>query len=329
MNQLIKMFIILMLKAVKCKDADALLVETLTGNVEDNCSIYPVCSDYGTGTHQILEDCRKYFVCELDVDGSSYIQKNMVCPGDLVYTHKLGKCGDPNLAKECTDFENLKCKDECPRIYFSSSGVSSSTQSESLGCFRLSGSKDLNRAAFYENSHKMTLTPYPARIWVSWFISPNPKCPYSGIMVNEREKYTQCPRSNWQGWEVKTGGGMDIVTQCLSGDAGVETSSTSTTLTTSTLLTTASTEQFTTHPTTDTTTDPTTDPPTDPPTIPTTESPTYPTTDPTTNPPFPTTDINDQCVRDDGSVVPECWVDPNNKAPYYIIHSSSKWPTRN
>ena len=148
MNQLIKIFMIYaiaLVMAVKCTNLHALLVETLSlsGDVEDNCSIYPVCSDYGTGTHQILEDCRRYFECELDGDGSSYIQKNMICPGDLVYTNKLGKCGDRNLAKECTDFENLKCKDECPRIYFSSSG-SSSTQPESLGCFRLSGSKDLN-----------------------------------------------------------------------------------------------------------------------------------------------------------------------------------------
>ena len=248
---------------------EPILVNTVTGEQDDLCSIYPSCSNYGAGTHQILENCRKYFECERREDGS-FIQRNMECPENEVFTNVLGKCGYPNLATECKEFQNLKCKEECPRIHFSSTGLSSTTQPESLGCFRLKGSKDLNRAAYYENSHKLTLTPFPTNIWISWHITGNTKCPYSGRLVNEQDKYVQCPRSNWRGWEVRTGGGLvideDIVTRCLSGDSEIETPSsssvtsttssttTSTTTTTSTSTTTTSTSTTTTPTSTSTTT---------------------------------------------------------------------------
>ena len=157
--------------------AEPHLVSTLTGEQVDTCSIYPRCAEYGPGSHEILEDCHRYFECDLQDDGT-YTQRNLMCEDNLVYTDKLGRCGDPALAPECQEFENLKCKVECPRMYFSSSGISSSSQLEALGCYRLKGSKDLNRVAYYENSNKLTLTPYPANIWVSWYITANPKCPY-------------------------------------------------------------------------------------------------------------------------------------------------------
>ena len=147
---------------------------------EDLCSIFPRCQEYGPGTHQVLEDCQLFFECDLQEDGH-YNQRNMKCPDTLMFSNKLGRCGEPDEAPECEKFDNLKCKKECPRIYFSSTGLS--TPAESLGCFRLKGSKDLNRVAYYENQEKLTLTPYPAMIWVSWHITANTKCPYSGRLV--------------------------------------------------------------------------------------------------------------------------------------------------
>ena len=174
------LFILFPLMLVSMTHCEPHLINTLAGDQEDNCSVYPRCSEeYGPGKHEILEDCQKFFECEIDVDGS-YTQRNMMCEDNLVYTDKLGRCGDPAQAPECQEFENLKCKVECPRIYFASSGITSSSQPEALGCFRLKGSKDLNRVAYYENANKLTLTPYPANIWVSWYVTANPKCPYSG-----------------------------------------------------------------------------------------------------------------------------------------------------
>ena len=226
--------------------SEPLLVSTITGEQEDTCSIYPLCSDYGQGKHQILEDCQQFIECELQDDGT-YMQRNMMCEDNLVFTDNLGRCGDPGLAPECKEFENLKCKLECPRIYFTSSGISSS-QPESLGCFRLRGSKDLNRVVFYENSNKLTLIPYPAMIWVSWHITANTKCPYSGRLVNEQDKYVRCPRSDWRGWEVRTNGGLvrdeNMVTQCLSGEEEIQPSSTTITTVSSTDSTTISTTRL-------------------------------------------------------------------------------------
>ena len=167
------------------------------------CSIYPLCANYGEGKHEILEDCTKYIECEKQQNGF-YKQRNMECTDNLVFTNKLGRCGEPSLATECKDFGNLKCKEECPRIHFSSTGMTSTTQPEALGCFRLKGSKDLNRVAFYENKHKLTLTPFPTNIWVSWHITANTRCPYSGLLVNEEDKYVRCPRSAWQGWDLRS-----------------------------------------------------------------------------------------------------------------------------
>ena len=233
------------------------MVNTVTGAQDDLCSIYPPCADYGEGSHQILENCQKYFECERGEDGS-WIQRNMECPDNEMFTNRLGKCGDPNHATECKEFDNFKCKEECPRIHFSSSGLASTTHPEALGCFRLKGSKDLNRVAYYENSHKLTLTPYPTNIWVSWHITANIRCPYSGLLVNERDRYVRCPRSQWRGWEVRTGGELvrdeDINTTCLSGDEEIQPSTTTTSTITSTTTITASTTTLTTTSTSTTTT---------------------------------------------------------------------------
>ena len=91
--------------------------------------------------HEILEDCQHYFECERQ-DDETFIQRNWMCEDNLVFTNKLGRCSDPDQAPECKAFENLKCKLECPRIFFTSSGIASSSQPESLGCYRLKGSKD-------------------------------------------------------------------------------------------------------------------------------------------------------------------------------------------
>ena len=247
-----------LMKMVSMTHCEPILVSTLTGDQEDTCSVYPLCSeDYGEGRHEILEDCQKFFECKINVDGT-YTQRNMMCEDNLVYTDKLGGCGDPAQAPECQQFENLKCKLECPRIYFTSLGISSSSQPEALGCYRLKGSKDLNRVAYYENSNKLTLTPYPANIWVSWYITANTKCPYSGLLVNERDRYVRCPRSQWRGWDVRTGGGLvqdeDINTTCLSGDEEIQPSTTTTSTITSTTTITASTTTLTTTSTSTTTT---------------------------------------------------------------------------
>ena len=181
-----------------------------------------------------------------------------MCLDNMVFSNKLGRCGDPDLAPECKDFENIKCKLECPRIFFSSKGSAAPTHPESLGCFRLKGSKDLNRVAFYENSQKLTLTPFPANIWVSWHVTANTKCPYSGIMVNEQDKYLSCPRSQWDGWDIRTGGELvrdpDIVTRCLYGDEEIQPSTSTTTTTTTVTVTSTSTTTTTTTTTTATTT---------------------------------------------------------------------------
>ena len=223
---------------------EPLLVSVLTGNLDQNlCSVYPPCADYGEGSHEILEDCRRYIQCEL-LDDGSFRQSNLICPENQLFTNNQGKCSDPDMAPECRVFQNLKCKEECPRIHISSSGISSTTNPKALGCYRLKGSKDLNRAAYYENSNKLTLTPFPTNIWISWHITANTRCPYSGLLVNEQSKYVQCPRTQWRGWDVRTGDGLvrdeDIVTRCLSGAEEIQHSTTTTETTRPTSTTTTS-----------------------------------------------------------------------------------------
>ena len=238
--------------------SEPLLVSSFTGEQEDTCSIYPLCSEeLGPGSHEILEDCQRFFRCERLADGK-FKQSNLMCEGNTVFTNKLGRCGDPEEAPECAKFNDLKCKLECLRIHFTSSGLSATEHPDALKCFRLKGSKDINRAAYYENPHHLTLTPYPTNIWVSWHVTANIKCPYSGILVNEQDKYLSCPHSDWKGWEIKTGGRLvrdkDIVTTCLSGDEEITLSTTTTATTTATTATTITSSTTTTTSTTTTST---------------------------------------------------------------------------
>lgn len=46
------MFPLMMLVAMT--SSEPILVGTITGEQEDTCSLYPLCSDYGQGKHQIL-----------------------------------------------------------------------------------------------------------------------------------------------------------------------------------------------------------------------------------------------------------------------------------
>ena len=75
-------------------------------------------------------------------------------------------------------------------------------------------------------------------------------------MVNEKDRYVRCPRSQWRGWEVRTGGGLvrdeDISTVCLFGDEEIQ--PTTSTLTTTSITTTTTTTSTTTVTTTSTTT---------------------------------------------------------------------------
>ena len=74
---------------------------------------------------------------------------------------------EPALAPaECAAWQQLKCAAECPRVLVTSTGPALQLQPQALGCFRLRGSRDLNRAAYYENTEGLTLTPYPALIWI-------------------------------------------------------------------------------------------------------------------------------------------------------------------
>ena len=114
------MLLLILSNDVASSEPDPYLVSTMTGNQDpDLCSVYPPCADYGEGSHEILEDCRRYIQCELNVDGS-FNQRNMICPENLVFTNKQGRCVNPDKATECKEFQNLKCKEECPRIHFSS-----------------------------------------------------------------------------------------------------------------------------------------------------------------------------------------------------------------
>ena len=95
------------------------------------------------------------------------MQTNLQCPRPLVYSPALTQCVEPDLAPaECAAWQQLKCAAECPRVLVTSTGPALQLQPQALGCFRLRGSRDLNRAAYYENTEGMTLTPYPALIWI-------------------------------------------------------------------------------------------------------------------------------------------------------------------
>ena len=77
--------------------SSSVVVETIVGDHEDICDIYPPCKQFGAGTWQILEGCHKYIICNLQSDGT-YVQQNMECSGDLVYDEEHGDCVDSELS---------------------------------------------------------------------------------------------------------------------------------------------------------------------------------------------------------------------------------------
>ena len=80
-------------------------------------------------------------------------QGDRMCDDNMVFTDKLG-LGMPS------------------NIFFLN-GLAPSTHPQSLECFRLIGFKDFCRSAFHENSNKLTLTPFPVNILMSWHITAN------------------------------------------------------------------------------------------------------------------------------------------------------------
>ena len=91
------------------------------------------------------------------------MQTNLQCPRPLVYSPALTQCVEPALAPaECAAWQQLKCAAECPRVLVTSTALALQLQQQALGCFWLRGSRDLNHAAYYENTACLTLSPYPA-----------------------------------------------------------------------------------------------------------------------------------------------------------------------
>ena len=80
------------------------------------------------------------------------MQTNLQCPRSLVYSPAHTQCVEPALAPaECAAWQQLKCAAECPRVLVTSTGPAQEHQPQALGCFRLRGSRDLNRATYCEN----------------------------------------------------------------------------------------------------------------------------------------------------------------------------------
>ena len=132
MMQLLCIFIFLFSKLSLSISSDPILVDTIDGDHEDLCSLYPTCREYGPGTHQILEDCNRYFECILK-DDNTYLQKNWQCPEERFFSRQDNHCVASEL-EECESFQNLKCFHVCPRIMFTSTDPA--LDKNTIGCFR-------------------------------------------------------------------------------------------------------------------------------------------------------------------------------------------------
>ena len=102
-------------------------------SVQEEYTCHSRCQEYGVGSHQVMEDCNRFFECVLQDDGT-WLQNNWQCPESLLYSSQEKRCVDSEL-KECEAFQNLKCFDMCPRILFTSTDPG--VDKEALGCFRL------------------------------------------------------------------------------------------------------------------------------------------------------------------------------------------------
>ena len=180
----------------------SMVIETIKGDYEDTCGIFPPCKQFGAGTWQILEDCNKYIICTLQGDGS-YIQQNMKCPGDLVYDEEHGECVEESYV--CRDFQDeTLCLDSCPRVMLNSTGPALQYKERLLGCFRLQGVKPFSTSVFYQNMNKFYLTPdaFSSDIIKHWIISEM-QDPINGGIRNFQDEFAQCPYDGWnEGWEV-------------------------------------------------------------------------------------------------------------------------------
>ena len=160
--------LVLLLTYLQCgisTSTDPMVVEVITGPGEDSCGVYPVCR--AEGSWAVVEDCTRFYTCIPQPGSRGWVQTNLQCPRPLVYSPAHTQCVEPALAPaECAAWQQLKCAAECPRVLLTSTGPALQLQPQALGCFRLRGSRDLNRAAYYENTEGMTLTPYPALIWI-------------------------------------------------------------------------------------------------------------------------------------------------------------------
>ena len=216
--------------------SSSVIVETITGDHEDTCGIYPPCQQFGPGTWQILEDCNKYIICTLQGDGT-YLQQNMRCPGDLFYDEEHEDCVEESFI--CRNFQSIPCLNSCPRIMLSSTGPALQYKERLLGCFRLKGQKVGNTLVYYQNMNKFYLTPdaFSTPFIKHWLISEL-RNPTSGGIKNLLYDYLQCPYDGWnEGWEVDSGNGnwvddLSVVTTCYKGEEGMSTTSSPTTTTT-------------------------------------------------------------------------------------------------
>ena len=120
---------------VKCSCSDPILIETIIGDQYDSCTIYPMCQEFGPGTHHNLEDCRRFIKCDL-MEGNIYNQTNWMCPEGEAFLHTSNGCIDSGLVTDCNTFQKLKCSSKCPRIHFSSKGLAEEIYPDALGCFR-------------------------------------------------------------------------------------------------------------------------------------------------------------------------------------------------
>ena len=134
----------------------SLVIETIQGDHEDTCGIYPPCQQFGAGTWQILEDCNKYIICTLQSDGT-YIQQNMKCPSDLVYDEEHGDCISYENSFTCRAFQSTPCLNSCPRVMITSTGPALQHKERLLGCFRLRGQKVGNTMVYYQNMQLITV----------------------------------------------------------------------------------------------------------------------------------------------------------------------------
>jgi len=230
LKQDFKMFILLyhLSCLILLSSGSSVVVDVISGEHEDDCGVYPPCKQYGEGSWEILEDCRRYINCTLQNDGT-YLQYNMMCPGDLVYANEYNDCVDYDRATQCKVFQSTPCLNSCPRVYFSSNGIANDNKERLLGCFRLHGTKVGNTLVEYMNMNRFYLTPDAmSTMFIShWLISEQVN-PISGGIKNEKYDYVHCPYNNWDGWEVDTGAGNwkpdpQLKTFCHVGDEGATT----------------------------------------------------------------------------------------------------------